>query len=65
VTPEGKKAIKLGDCQCVRPGMILEAMSDWIMGHGWGVVGAEVGSRGARYPGWMVGRTGRFGSEAL
>jgi hypothetical protein len=45
--------------------MILDAMSDWMVVHGWGVVGAEVGSRGARYPGWMVGRTGRFGSEAL
>jgi hypothetical protein len=44
VTPAGKKAMKLGDCQCVMPGMILDAMSAWISVHGCGFSGAEVGS---------------------
>ena len=58
VTPAGKKAMKLGDCQWVSPGMILEAMSGWIDDHGCGCSGADVGSCGARKPGLMDGRTG-------
>ena len=33
VTPAGKNAMNFGDCQCVRPGIILEAMSGWMSGH--------------------------------
>lgn len=48
VTPAGKKAMKLGDCQCVMPGLILVSMSDWMALHGSGFSGGEVGIKGRR-----------------
>lgn len=36
----GKKAMNLGDCQCVRPGRILLWMSEEMDDHGSGVSGA-------------------------
>lgn len=48
VTVAGKKAMKLGDCQCVSPGMILLAMSGVMLSQGSGSEGACVGRRGAR-----------------
>ena len=46
--PAGKKAMKLGDCQWVRPGWMRLVMSAWMEDHGSGVSGAEVGRRGRR-----------------
>lgn len=48
VAHAGKKAMKLGDCQCVRPGTIFEDMSGWISDHGWGWSGADEGSSGRK-----------------
>lgn len=63
VAHAGKKARKSGDCQCVNPGTIFEAISGWIVDHDSGVSGAEFGRRERRYPGFMLGRTGSSEDE--
>lgn len=40
---QGKKARKLGDCQCVRPGTILVSMSLRMASHASPSCGAELG----------------------
>lgn len=65
VTSAGKKAMKFGDCQWVSPGMILDSTSAWIEGHDSGRSGAVLGISSLRYPGSILGRTGRFGNVEL
>ena len=45
---QGKKAMKLGDCQWEMPGMILEWKSSRMAEKGSGSLGGEEGRRGRR-----------------
>ncbi len=60
----GEKAMKLGDDQCVRPGMIFSSISLWKFDHGSPLVGGLSGRRGARFPGVTADVTRRAGRES-
>jgi hypothetical protein len=45
---QGKKAMNLGDCQWVRPGMMTRSMSFWMVSHDSPFSGADVGSSGRK-----------------